>query len=253
MAKRSVFAGDKFDTNEGYTVTVVEYNSATDVVVEFNDCNKTRISVEVVQLRRGSLGNPNHPKVKGVGFFGIGPHSARATQEKMDSKYDTWTNMLARCYDERVIIKQPTYKGCYVAANWHNYQEFAEWYIHQIGAMCGYQLDKDLLYKDNKEYGPETCILLPPDLNKFPNKRRACRGHLPIGVGVCQDGGFIAQGSFGTYHRKTIGRFKTVEEAFESYKQVKEGHAKFLASLYKDRIDPRAVYALENYKVDWED
>ena len=253
MAKPSVFVGDTFSTKEGYTVTIKEYNKANDILVKFDDPAATEIRAEVVQLRRGTLENPNHPRIKGVGFFGVGPHSARETPQRMDKKYETWTKMLTRCYDERVRNKYPTYVECFVTRNWHNYQEFAEWYTHQIGANSGYQLDKDLLYKNNKEYGPETCVLLPPELNKFPNKRVSCRGELPLGVNAHPKGGFIAQGSFGGYRRKTIGRYKTVEEAFNSYKEAKEGHAKFLASLYKGKIDPRAVHALENYAVEWED
>ena len=45
--------------------------------------------------------------------------------------------------------------------------------------MC---LDKDILYKGNKEYAPDKCIFVPERINKLFLKNDADRGDLPIGV-----------------------------------------------------------------------
>lgn len=253
MAKPSIFEGDVFETNQGYEVIVIGYENAHNITVQINDTNKTRLKVESSQLRRGNLTNPFHPSVRGVGFFGVGPHLARKDSKRMDTKYDAWSKMMARCYDEIHRHLARTYANCTVDRCWHNYQEFAEWYTHQVGCNSNYHLDKDLLFKGNKEYGPETCVLLPREINNFSIRRESKRGSLPIGVNFVSKGRYVAQGSFGEYSKKSLGYYPSVEEAFERYKEVKESYAKHLATVYKDRIDIRAVWALENFKVEWGD
>ena len=51
-----------------------------------------------------------------------------------------------------------------------------------------------------------------------------------------------------------IGRFKTIDLAFQAYKNAKEDYIKEVAELYKDQIDIRVYEALMKYEVsinDW--
>ena len=50
-----------------------------------------------------------------------------------------------------------------------------------------------------------------------------------------------------------LGHYKTPEQAFSAYKFAKESHIKFMASLWKDRIDESVYQALINYEVHIDD
>ena len=52
---------------------------------------------------------------------------------------------------------------------------------------------------------------------------------------------------------RRLGRFDSVEEAFNAYKEAKEKYIKEVAEKWKDKIDPRAYEALYNYTVDIDD
>ena len=252
----SVFAGDVFSTKEGYLVTVVEYFHAKKILVEFNDSRKTQIYVEAVQLRRGTLSNPNHPKTLGVGFMGIGPYVAKRAG-KMTKEYTLWFHMLQRSTDEgRKSSSVPkAYHDKSTDPQWHNFQEFAEWCQWQVGFKnSGWELDKDLLVKHNKVYSPDTCVFLPNEVNCFLIRRESVRGDNPIGVHYFRrDGYYLAQGSFGGAATERIGEFKTSTEAFLAYKERKEWYANILAEKYKGQIDERAYISLLNFEVDVDD
>lgn len=72
--------------------------------------------------------------------------------------------MLQRCYDKDSLEKNPTYKDCTVAEEWHNFQNFAEWFKENY--IEGYHLDKDIKIKGNRVYGPDRCMFVTPQENK---------------------------------------------------------------------------------------
>lgn len=81
--------------------------------------------------------------------------------------------MFNRCYSDTYHIVQPTYIGCGVSEEFHNFQNFALWY-NKIKYDCKYdlELDKDFLYEGNKIYSPATCCLLPTEINSNLNVNR---------------------------------------------------------------------------------
>ena len=81
--------------------------------------------------------------------------------------------MFTRCYNEKYHEKQPTYIGCSVSTEFENFQNFAEWY-NKKKYVCKYplELDKDLLYENNKIYTPSRCCLLPKEINTSLNHHR---------------------------------------------------------------------------------
>lgn len=243
--------GDEYSTAQGYIVKVLEYVNSSNVLVKFNDKNGTELRVSSVQLKRGNLTNPYHPTVYGKGYIGIGPYESRSSRDKMNREYTLWCGILERCYNEEFHENSPTYKGCLVCEEWHNFQNFAKWCNEQKGfEQKGWHLDKDIIKKGNKIYCPEFCAFVPREINSFPNKRKALRGEFLIGV--CRDkesSKFMAQGNFKGFHRKFLGYFETEFEAFLEYKRVKELHAKFLAEKYRDCLDERIVEALMKYEV----
>jgi len=64
--------------------------------------------------------------VVGVGINDI--DELTYTSGKCCRAYQTWRNMLLRCYDARVQAKQPAYVGCVVDPRWHRFSVFRAWY-----------------------------------------------------------------------------------------------------------------------------
>ncbi len=71
--------------------------------------------------------------------------------------------MLRRCYDDELHSKYPTYKGCSVCDEWHDFQVFAQWY--KSNYIEGYHLDKDIKINGNKVYSPSACLFVSPSEN----------------------------------------------------------------------------------------
>ena len=81
--------------------------------------------------------------------------------------YTIWHSMLQRSYDSNYHKKEPTYKSVVVYEEWHNFQNFAEWFYTKSDYQEGWHLDKDLLSTDNKIYSQATCLFIPRKLNNF--------------------------------------------------------------------------------------
>ena len=114
--------------------------------------------------------------------------------------------------------------------------------------MQGWELDKDILFKGNKIYSPETCCFIPREINQIFPKRDLKRGEYPIGV-TRKRGKFSAQLSTKDFN-KNLGVFNTPEEAFQAYKSAKESYIKEVADKWKDQIEPRVYQAMYNYQVE---
>lgn len=92
--------------------------------------------------------------------------------------------MQARCAVEGAYKKRfTTYEDA--ASLFKDFQEFAEWCQTQSGyygndGSKNWCLDKDILVRGNKIYGPDTCVFVPEFVNVlFANKKAT---DLPFGV-----------------------------------------------------------------------
>ena len=197
--------------------------------------------------------NPYEPNVYGVGYIGEGIYRSKING-KPTKEYNTWHSMMDRCYNSRHSERYPTYAECEVCEAWHNFQTFAAWYndnYYEVGQQR-MQLDKDILEKGNKVYGPDTCIFVPNIINTLFVKSNSSRGNLPIGV-VC-----IANEKYWSYanergKRRHLGYYDTPEEAFFAYKSYKERYIKLVADEYRDQIPQRLYDAMYEYEVEYED
>lgn len=140
-------------------IKVISYQSFSNVEICFLE-TKTVIKTRSDSIRSGHVKDPMFPIICGVGFIGIGNYSS---SKKHDSKcYDHWTSMLTRCYDKSYQEKKPTYVGCTVHPEWHNFQNFAKWFYANVkGNSKGFHLDKDIKFDGNKIYSEATCVLVP--------------------------------------------------------------------------------------------
>ena len=153
---------------------------------------------------------------------------------------------IERCYDLKRQEKHPTYKGCIVAEEWHDFQNFAEWFENNYKE--GFALDKDILIKGNKIYSPNTCCFVAREINNSFVKSDSIRGKYPIGISKAKDK-FIAHISING-KRVRLGMFDTPEEAFQVYKIAKEKQIKEVAEKYKNQITGQTYKAMYNYKVE---
>jgi hypothetical protein len=152
-------------------------------------------------------------------------------------------------------MRYPSYIGCEVCEEWHDYQKFAEWYRNNYykveidGKKSKMDLDKDILHKGNQMYCPEYCVFSPHEINTLIINCRKMRGEYPVGVHY--DKGkkrYRAQ-----ITSKKLGRFKTPELAFAAYKKEKEKIIKDMARKYKDQIPDKLYQAMLHWKVKIDD
>lgn len=243
--------GQRYTMNRNGVCEVLEYIRAEEVVVRFVDTGFVT-TTEACQLRRGTVKDLTLSRVHGVGYIGDGPYSGYLSVGKATWAYLKWSGMLERCYEPSTEECARIYKGVTVWEPWHNFQNFAEWATKQVGyGNHLWAMEKDLLVKGNRFYGPDVCCFLPVEINNQMLKSQKARGDYPIGVFLNKPNGkFIAHCKQEGTNSTHVGIYDTVEEAFNAYKKAKESRLKLLANKWREQIDPRAYEALMNYQVE---
>lgn len=244
--------GETRYNNFGSKMKIVDYINATNIVVEFQDGHRAKVHTKYGEFKRGEISNPYDKTVYDIGYLGEGKYRGR----KHKKIYNAWLDMLQRCYNPYYLDKCPTYRDCVVCDEWHNFQNFAQWYeenYYEINnqRMC---LDKDILSKGNKVYSPQTCVFVPNNINVLFVKRDNDRGKYPIGVTWRKDRGKFSSrcnDAHGTY--KPLGCYDTIEDAFNAYKTFKEKIIKQVADEYKHLIPQRLYEAMYNYEIEIND
>ena len=243
-------------SNQGLSLKIVSYRNALDIDVLVDDKYISE-HTSYYHFKHGSVSSPYHLSVYGAGFLGEGKYITR-NNHRQTKAYRTWNSMLERCYSENKIYKCPTYVDCFVDESWHNFQIFAEWY-HENYYSCDDErmcLDKDILFKGNKIYCPEKCILVPIRINSLFIKSNAARGDCPIGVSYQKSSNKYVAAISKIEQATTLGRFSSVNEAFEKYKTEKEKYIKLVADEYRSKYKdfPQRLYdAMYEYEVDIND
>ena len=261
--------GETNISNEGCTMKIVEYNNNYDVIIEFQDEHKYRVHAQYKDFKNGQCKNPFYPSVYGYGYLGIDKEGdVPKTHESKDGKYvntweyDKWQKMLKRCFDSKFKEKYPTYKDITCCDRWLCFANFLEdfeilkqeynWNVDEK-----LQLDKDILYKGNKLYSLENCVLVPNWINMLFVKRDASRGQYPIGVGYHKQGKKYQAKCRINGKQIRLGLYNTIEEAFSAYKTAKENEIKRIANECVSKgfmtKDSRLYNAMINYQVKIDD
>tara|TARA_R110000787_G_scaffold34560_1_gene89387 strand:- start:260 stop:907 length:648 start_codon:yes stop_codon:yes gene_type:complete len=159
---KNLSAGVIIHTTKCGPVEVVKYISWREVVVIFINTGFVG-SYHANKVLDGMIKDPFSPVVYAVGFFGVGPHKSRT------KCYYVWKGMFWRCYSETFQKRQPTYIGCSVSSEWHNYQVFAEWFYANY--TKGLHLDKDIKVRGNRVYSPDLCLFVTQKENNLEHAK----------------------------------------------------------------------------------
>lgn len=247
MIKNPISIGDKFPTTHSGEITVIKVKNSREITVMFTD-GTTKVCA-AKEVRDGRIKNNLLPNVCGVGYKGIGPFPAKVGNSNTP-EYEVWRGILRRCYHIEHQKKHPTYISCTVVEEWHNFQNFAEWYTKQKGYAERWPMDKDLTVFGNKVYSPETCSLIPIKINSLLNSAKNVRGKYPMGVYYNKEHDkYIAQIHKGAGQQEFLGGYSTPEEAFAAYKLAKEEYVKSVAEANKEFISEVIYNNLMNYTV----
>ena len=182
-----------------------------------------------------------HPRINGKRFRQL---------EWVCPFYQTWKNMLSRCYNIKYQKLNSTYEGCSVCDEWLTFSNFKSWMEQQDWE--GKCLDKDLLAYKNKRYSPDTCVFLDTRLNNFLIKCDKRRGETPLGVSKNRTR-YTASCWKDNHKAQYEGSYATPELAHRAWQKAKIKVAKDLVwtvdakiSLGIQRVIDKIQYDLDN-------
>lgn len=168
--------------------------------------------------------------------FGIGINDYNgniAINGNKIKSYQTWQDMLMRCYSKKYQEKHPTYTTCTVCEDWLKFSKFKEWFdsnypdelVRELNIE--FQLDKDLLIENNKIYSPDTCVFLPKKVNVFiANKQRNnTSGYIGVSIHNSTGKWRVRVNDFYTNKGKHLGLFTNIEDARDTYIKAREVEA----------------------------
>lgn len=247
--------GETATNKYGTEFKIIDYLSSHQVLIETTDSHKYQKWVYYRDFKRGALLSPFDKTVRNVGYLGAGKWNACENGVKTSS-YIAWQGMINRCYDYKFQEKRPKYKECEVVEEWHNYQNFAQWWDNNY-YNCGYErmcLDKDILIKNNTIYSENTCLIVPNTINTLIENCTSSRGNLPLGVSFDKATNLYRSTSReiinGKSQKIVIGFYNSPYEAFMAYKNWKEKYIKKIADQYKMLIPDKVYNALCEYKIE---
>ena len=185
--------------------------------------------------------------------LGVGVNDATFITSFTDSEgnkyihpaYSDWNNMMKRCYSNFFQSNYPTYHGCKVNEDWFSFMSFYRFW--QEYHVEGYQLDKDILWINNKEYSSKKCVYVPNHINSFFGEKTKDNG-LPVGVHVFKrDNNYRAciRKNGKSYH---VGYFAHPDDANRAWSVEKKSHL-YSIKPELDEIDHR-LYECMMIKID---
>ena len=252
MRTKNERIGEISYTLYGTPMKIIEYNTVDNILIEFQDDYKFITKGTYRFFKKGIIKNPYDKSVYGVGIVGEEKVVINGTVCK---EYNLWHNMITRCYNQKLKEKHNTYVECNCCKDWLYYPNFKKWYNeNKWDSSLSFELDKDILIKNNKIYSPDTCLLVDHRINCLILNNKKIRGKFPQGMSKNKNRYkvMIDKKNVPTY----LGEYKTVEEAFSVYKKEKEKYIKEVAEYYKNTYAkfPKKIYkAMINYKIEISD
>jgi hypothetical protein len=229
--------GDKRKNKFGSNMTIVEYISSNEIIIEFEDGYRTQNNYG--NFKKGLIKNPYNKTIYGVGFIGIENYS-NLKNLSYEKSYQVWRDMMYRCYN----LKSKAYSDKYVNEEWHNYSMFKTWFDNNYYTIENetIHLDKDVLYERNKEYSSKNCIFVPQTISQVFQRNDRKGKKLPIGVIPYGEHLYQAVMCDNIIKERISSKvFDVVEDAHAEYIQMKRDYILRLAEHYKNII-PQKLY-----------
>lgn len=101
MKRNENLIGTSFVTNEGYSITVIDYINKNNVLISFDCRPDYQVWSTSENIKKGELKFPFKSTVYERGYYGVGIYTSRINNKKTP-QYVKWFSMFNRCYDERV-------------------------------------------------------------------------------------------------------------------------------------------------------
>jgi len=240
---KNTYLGMERVNNQGCKMKIIKYLDADNIDIKFLDKDESIIkNTTTGRFKEGSISNPYFKTLYGIGYIGEVVSEPKS--------YRCWNSMITRCYNKKYQKKSPTYVGCTVCEEWHNYSLFKKWYdknYYKIDNEKMY-LDKDILVKGNKDYNPKTCVFVTNIINTIFTKMDVNNKNNLFGVSEVSKNHYlsrITKKSKVSY----LGYYNTKQDAFLKYKEEKEKYIKQIADEYKDKIPKKLYTAMYYYKI----
>lgn len=177
-------------------------------------------------------------KICGIGVNDL-PYNASVVVDNkriVHPGYKQWKGMIERCYSVGASIDKPWYSNATVCDEWHRLSAFIYWW--KVNQVEGWQIDKDIIIHENKEYSPSACIFIPKWLNVFLVGKEAMRGDCLIGVTRRRYGYESCCHNPHSHVQEYLGTFRSEIDAHMKWKNTKLNHAESLKP-QMDAIDLR--------------
>lgn len=225
---------------------VVKYRVKNHIFVEY-DCEKHGHIKQRIELYKKTGCPYCHRGKESKYVYGVG-YVPKGLMGKNKAAYNVWIGMLLRCYSKSYQKKEPSYIGKFVCDEWKNLENFLTWFNENY--VDGFELDKDILKKNNSIYSPSTCCFVPKEINNLFVKRHTRVNGLPSGVHYDKVRKKYTSTIINNGKTISLGRFDSIEDAFNVYKFQKERKIKDLATKHKNQLKPRVFEVLMNYKLE---
>lgn len=228
-----VQVGKEFSTNTYGILLVKEIISGTKALVEFKDTGYIRVAAKC-DIIAGKVKDLLMPSIYGVGYLGGEVY----TKTNSKCAYDRWVSMLCRCFNTDSKNYIENYHRVRVCSEWCNFQNFAKWWYSQTGcANKGWQLDKDILSCGNGLYSPETCCIVPKEINMAVITSRV-EGDFKYGSDYKEDlNKYAVRVNRSGLGQRYVGLYAAMEDAAEAYRLEKARYVRELAEKFKEHID----------------
>ena len=229
------YVGEVFKSIENDMYMVIDYIDDNNIIIMFLDDNKGINITSYWNLKHGVVKNPFRPGFCN-NYLGEGDYNKKDYLKI----YQTWTGLFARhTIEGQMKDKNASYINSSICNEWYNYQNFALWYDNYISSLNplyynDYQLDKDILQWNQpyKIYSPNTCCLVPKEINICLNSVYTQNKDVPPGVVKVNTYKIKYKAGIHLDTYTTIGIYDTPEEAFEAYVKIKKERLCFLADKY---------------------
>lgn len=143
--------------------------------------------------------------------------------------YDRWYSMLRRCTSEDYMDRNPSYYSIIVSDTWKYFLDFRGWMSKEN--WQGLHLDKDILVRGNKEYGPDTCAFVPQYINALLSATRN-RKYL-TGVHIRNDNGRFVASGFINGENVRLGNYIKETDAHRAWQESKIINIQQTIDMYK--------------------